>query len=162
MCSRRGGKMTPDIRLSGGLEYSQLSLITDAGEQTMTDMMKKHGAFSWNELMTTDIKAAKTFYGDMFGWVFNDMQSNDMEYTTVKAGDQDVAGITGMPPEAGQMPPMWGAYVTVDDVEASAKQAEALGGKILLAPLDIPDIGKFCVIADPQGAALSMITYLKK
>ncbi len=60
------------------------------------------------------------------------------------------------------MPPTWGAYVTVDDVEASAKQAEALGGKIVLAPRDIPDVGQFCVISDPQGAMLAMITYLKK
>ncbi len=128
----------------------------------MTDTMKQHGAFSWNELMTTDVNAAKTFYGDMFGWAFEDMKTNDMEYTMAKAGDQEVAGIMGMTPEAGEMPPMWGAYVTVDDVEASAKQAEALGGKILLAPRDIPNVGKFCVICDPQGAALSLITYLKK
>jgi len=54
---------------------------------------------------------------------------------------------------------MWGGYVTVDDVEVSAKQAEALGGKILLEARDIPNVGRFCVISDPQGAALSLITY---
>jgi len=81
----------------------------------MTDTMKQHGAFSWNELMTSDVNAAKTFYGDMFGWAFDDMKTNDMEYTMAKAGDQEVAGIMGMTPEAGEMPPMWGAYVTVDE-----------------------------------------------
>jgi len=95
----------------------------------MTDPMKQHGAFSWYELMTTDVSAAKTFYGNLFGWVLEDMQTNDMEYTMARAGDKEVAGIMGMPPEAGDMPPTWGAYVTVDDVEASAKQAEALGGQ---------------------------------
>ena len=128
----------------------------------MTDTMKQHGAFSWNELMTTDVSAAKAFYGDLFGWVLEDMQANDMGYTMAKAGGKEVAGIMAMPPEAGKMPPMWGAYVTVDDVEASAKQAEALGGKILIAPRDIPDVGRFCVICDPQGATLSLITYLNK
>ncbi len=84
------------------------------------------------------------------------------EQQMAKTGAKEVAGIMGMPPEAGDMPPMWGAYVTVDDVEASAKEAEALGGKIVLAPRDIPDVGRFCVICDPQGAALSLITYSNK
>lgn len=128
----------------------------------MTDPMKQHGAFSWNELMTRDVDAAKTFYSNLFGWTLEDMQTNDMGYTIAKAGDKEVAGIMGMPPEAGDMPPTWGAYVTVDDVEASAKQAETLGGKILLEPRDIPDVGRFCVICDPQGATLSLITYFDK
>ncbi|HHJ15743.1 MAG TPA: VOC family protein [Gammaproteobacteria bacterium] len=128
----------------------------------MTEPMKQHGAFSWNELMTTDVEAAKAFYGSLFGWTLEGMQTNDMAYTMAKAGDREVAGLMAMPPEAGTMPPTWGAYVTVDDVEASAKQAEALGGKIMLAPRDIPDVGRFCVICDPQGATLSLITYINK
>lgn len=128
----------------------------------MTEPMKQHGAFSWNELMTTDVEAAKAFYGSLFGWTLEGMQTNDMAYTMAKAGDREVAGLMAMPPEAGTMPPTWGAYVTVDDVEASAKQAEALGGKIMLAPRDIPDVGRFCVICDPQGATLSLITYIDK
>lgn len=128
----------------------------------MSDAMKQHGAFSWNELMTTDADAAKDFYGKLFGWVLEDMPTNDLHYTMAKAGGTAVAGIMGMPPEAGKMPPSWGAYVTVDDVEASARQAEALGGRVVLAPRDIPDIGRFCVICDPQGAAISLITYFNK
>ncbi|VAW81098.1 hypothetical protein MNBD_GAMMA15-558 [hydrothermal vent metagenome] len=128
----------------------------------MTDPIKQHGAFSWNELMTTDVNAAKTFYGELFGWVLEDMKTCDMGYTMARAGDKEVAGIMAMPPEAGGMPPTWGAYVTVDDVDASAKQAEALGGKVMLAPRDIPDVGRFCVISDPQGAVLALITYVGK
>jgi len=128
----------------------------------MTEPMKQHGAFSWNELMTTDVEAAKAFYGDLFGWTLENMPTNDMAYTMAKAGDREVAGLMAMPPEAGTMPPTWGAYVTVDDVETSAKQAEALGGKIMMAPRDIPDVGRFCVICDPQGATLSLITYINK
>lgn len=128
----------------------------------MNDVMKQHGAFSWNELMTTDLEAAKKFYSELFGWTLNDMQSGDMPYTIAKADETEVAGLMAMPPEAGNMPPMWGGYVTVDDVEASAKQTEALGGKIMLPPQDIPKVGRFCVISDPQGATLSLITYFDK
>lgn len=126
----------------------------------MTDPLKQHGAFSWNELMTSDVDAAKTFYGQLFGWTLEDMNIDGMGYIMAKAGDKEVAGIMGMPPEVGNMPPAWGAYVTVDDVEASARQAEILGGKILMEPQDIPDVGRFCVICDPQGATISLITYL--
>lgn len=128
----------------------------------MTDPMKQHGAFSWNELMTTDVGAAKAFYGKLFGWALEDMEACDMGYTMAKADGKEVAGIMAMPPEAGAMPPTWGAYVTVKDVDASAQEVESLGGKIMLAPRDIPDVGRFCVICDPQGAALSIITYFEK
>ncbi len=126
------------------------------------NIKKQHGAFSWNELMTTDTGAAKKFYGTLFGWNLDEMQVGDMEYTIVKANDTEIAGIMGMPPEAAGMPPHWGAYVTVDDVDASAKEVEALGGKIILPPKDIPDVGRFCVICDPQDATLSMISYCDK
>lgn len=123
--------------------------------------MKQHGAFSWNELMTSDMKGAKSFYNKMFNWQLEDM-AGEMPYTIAKEGEQHLAGIMPMPPEAAGMPPMWGGYVTVDDVEASAKQAVDLGGKILLTPRDIPEVGRFCVISDPQGATLSIITYFDK
>ena len=123
--------------------------------------MKQHGAFSWNELMTTEIDGAKAFYSKMFNWEFEDIDK-EMPYTLAKVDKQEVAGMMGMPPEAANMPPMWGAYVTVNDVDASAKQAESLGGKILMEARDIPEVGRFCVISDPQGATLSMITYLDK
>lgn len=66
-----------------------------------------------------------------------------------------------IPPEAAGMPPTWGAYVTMDDVDARAGQAVDLGGRILVEPRDIPDVGRFCVIQDPQGATLSLITYVE-
>lgn len=124
----------------------------------MSSPMKKHGAFSWNELMTNDIDGAKAFYAKMFNWEFEDFDQ-DTPYTMAKVDGKDSAGMMTLPPEAGAMPPVWGAYVTVDDVEASAKQVEELGGKVIIEPRDISDVGRFCVICDPQGATLSLITY---
>jgi hypothetical protein len=59
------------------------------------------------------------------------------------------------------MPPMWGAYVTVDDVDLTARTAEQLGARLLVPPTDIPNVGRFCVIQDPQGAVINAITYIK-
>ncbi len=126
----------------------------------MTDAMKQHGAFSWNELMTTDVAGAKSFYEELLGWSTEDMELN-MRYTMVKAGDKEVGGIMAIPPELDGMAPQWGGYVTVDNVDASALKVQQLGGKLVVPPTDIPSIGRFCVIQDPQGATLSMITYVE-
>ena len=59
------------------------------------------------------------------------------------------------------MPPNWGLYITVDDVDATAEQATGMGAKIIMPPQDIPEVGRFCVMQDPQGAFISIITYTK-
>lgn len=128
----------------------------------MNEPFKQHGAFSWCELMTTDVEAAKAFYTKLFGWDTEDMKMPGMTYTVVKAGGSGIGGIMAIPPEAKGMPPAWGTYVTVDDVDATAKTAGQLGAKLLVPPRDIPDVGRFCVIQDPQGAVINIITYAKK
>lgn len=125
----------------------------------MDEQYKQHGAFSWCELQTTDVGAAKTFYSQLFGWTTEEMTMPGMTYTIVKAGGKEVGGIMAIPKEAQGMPPMWGAYVTVDDVDSMARTAERLGAKLLVPPMDIPKVGRFCVIKDPQGAVISAITY---
>jgi predicted enzyme related to lactoylglutathione lyase len=60
------------------------------------------------------------------------------------------------------MPPAWGGYVTVDDVDAVVVRVAGLGGRVLLAPTDIPTVGRFATIQDPQGATISLITYAMK
>jgi predicted enzyme related to lactoylglutathione lyase len=60
-----------------------------------------------------------------------------------------------------EMPPVWGLYITVDNVDAVVKKATTLGAKIQMPPQDIPEEGRFCVLQDPQGAFISIITYFK-
>ena len=127
---------------------------------SMSDTMKQPGAFSWNELTTTDVDGAKAFYSELLGWTMDDLPAGDMTYTMLKAGEQEVGGMMAIPPEAAGMPAMWGSYVTVEDVDTQAGKAETLGGKVLVPPRDIPNVGRFCVIQDPQGATLSLITYV--
>ena len=124
------------------------------------DVYKTHGAFSWAELMTPDPKAAIAFYGALFGWTSEDMDMGSGPYHVLKAGDTQVAGVMGMPPDAPPgMPPMWGCYVTVDDIDATAKRCADLGGQVLMPPMDIPTVGRMAVLKDPLGAVISAITY---
>jgi uncharacterized protein len=125
----------------------------------MTNVLQQQGAFSWCELMTTDTTTAKEFYSRLFGWGIVERPVSGMMYHVLKVGDRDVGGLMAMPPDAPAMPPSWGVYVTVDDVDAAAKLVEDLGGKVKYPPTDIPDVGRFALIQDPQGAVLSIISY---
>ena len=127
----------------------------------MKDPFKQHGAFSWFELMTSDVDGAKKFYSNLFGWKTEDMSMGEMDYTVVKMGEEGLGGMMHPPPQSEGMPPSWGVYVTVDDIDATARKAEELGGKILVPPTDIPTVGRFSVLQDPQGAVISAITYIQ-
>jgi uncharacterized protein len=120
---------------------------------------QQHGAFSWCELMTSDPAAAKSFYAQIFGWEMKDGPIGGIDYTVISAGGEQIGGMMKIPDKSPNMPPSWGTYVTVDNVELTVKKATALGGKVLMEPHDIPDVGKFALIQDPQGAILSVISY---
>lgn len=124
------------------------------------DIYTQHGAISWPELMTTDPDAAVNFYTQLFGWTTEETAMNNGEkYITVKVAGVPMGGITKLPPQPQNMPPVWGLYVTVTDVDASAEQAQALGGNVFMPPMDVPEVGRFCVIQDPQGAYIALMTY---
>ncbi len=122
----------------------------------MSSVFETHGAFSWCELMTEDVEKARAFYTKLLGWTLED---GDGGYIVVKAGEQQIGGMMKTPPEAAGTPSQWGAYVTVDDVDAQSEKAKALGGAVLVAPTDIPNVGRFSVIQDPTGATLNLISY---
>ena len=120
---------------------------------------KQAGEFCWNELMTNDVKGAKAFYAELLGWHMQDVNITGADYTLLKLGDKEIGGIMAIPEQAASMPPTWGAYVNVMDVDALLVRVEKLGGKICVPPMDIPDVGRFAVIQDPQGAMLSLISH---
>ena len=121
----------------------------------------KHGSFCWNELITSDTGKAGEFYSKLLGWSQAPFDG-PMPYTMFKTGEKSEGGMMGKTPEMGDIPSHWMSYITVDDVDASAKQAEELGGKIVCPPMDIPSIGRFTIIADPTGATVGLITFPKR
>jgi predicted enzyme related to lactoylglutathione lyase len=123
------------------------------------DVFRTHGAFSWSELRTTDVAAARDFYSRLFGWGMREMAMPDGTYTTCQVGEVSVAGMTALPPQAPDGQPHWACYVTVADVEATQRKAVELGGKVLTPAFDVPNVGRMAVIQDPQGAVLSIIAY---
>ena len=122
------------------------------------DAFKTHGAFSWNELLTTDPGAAATFYAALFGWSVKEMGAEMGGYRVVSVGETGVGGIMKSP-EGPPIPPHWGAYVTVDDVEQTIAKCTELGGKVVVPPMDVPNVGRMALLQDPQGAMISVIAY---
>lgn len=117
-----------------------------------------HGHFVWYELMTTDMAAATRFYGEVVGWKARDAGMPGMAYTLLASGSDDIAGLMDLPQSARDMgaPPSWIGHVWVDDVDLGAASFAAGGGQVYRAPEDIPGIGRFAIVADPQGAVLAL------
>jgi predicted enzyme related to lactoylglutathione lyase len=121
-------------------------------------MSSSHGKFVWYELMTTDTKAAEAFYRSVIGWGAKDAGMPGMAYTLLMAGDTQIGGLMTLPESASGAGarPGWIGYVAVDDVDATAAQFKQDGGKVHREPDDISNIGRFAVVADPQGAVISL------
>jgi len=121
-------------------------------------MSPSHGAFVWHELMTSDPAAAIAFYGSVVGWSAQPSPVPGMEYWMLKAGETPVGGLMRVPEDAKKegAGPMWVGDVGVDDVDAATEKAKALGGIEYRPPHDIPDVGRFSIIGDPQHAMLAM------
>lgn len=114
-----------------------------------------HGKFVWFELMTNDVEKAKAFYSELLGWKIEGVDMGGFTYHMVKNGERGVGGMMALQ-EKDKMPSSWMSYVSVPDVDAYAKKVTDADGKVLVPAQDIPKVGRFSVVVDPQGAAFSL------
>jgi uncharacterized protein len=124
----------------------------------MVDRFREQGAFSWFELTTSDVRAAEAFYTRLFGWT-TEPWIGEGTYTLIKVDGQEVGGIRALPAEGSGRTLGWGICITVTDVDETARKVPEYGGKVLVQPTDIPKVGRYCIIEDPQGAVITAITY---
>ena len=123
--------------------------------------MWQHGHFNWNELMTRDTEAAKTFYGETLGWTFDGMDDtvDGGTYWVCKDGEQFVGGIFDMnKPEFEGLPAHWFSYIAVDDVDARVEKATAAGATLKRPIFDVPGVGRIAIIVDPTGGVIGWMT----
>src|SRR3569833_2137663 len=124
------------------------------GKRTMSNADIR-GRFVWHELMTTDTDAAAAFYSKVVPWKTQD--SGMPSYTLWMAGKTQVGGLTGLPSDGDSgTPPHWIVYVATPDVDATVAEAQRLGGKVLKGATDIPNMGRYAVLTDPQGATFAV------
>jgi len=107
----------------------------------------------WNELMTSDIERAREFYKTLFGWNLK----VSPEYTEISVGPTGIGGMMQITPEMKGMPAAWTPYFAVSDCDATVDNIKSLGGRVYMGPHEIPNVGRFAVCADPQGAMFNII-----
>jgi predicted enzyme related to lactoylglutathione lyase len=118
----------------------------------MSDRKLIPGKFVWFEHVSKDAKKAQAFYAEVLGWKVQRFPMGDQSYEMIFVGENMIGGYSR--PLSDRQPPHWISYVSVEDVDASAKAAAASGGKVVQAPYDIPTVGRTARIADPQGAEI--------
>ena len=121
-------------------------------EQRGAQLVNVAGAFTWNDVVTTDPEAARRFYADLFGWSYQQIEGAEPPYAVIRHRDRSNGGVIGAMP--GQ-PAAWTAYFGADDLEASIARVEAAGGQKVFGPMRVP-AGTFAVLRDPQGAQFSV------
>ncbi len=116
-----------------------------------------NGRFVWYDHMTLDPKAAMAFYGEVVGWKTQPFGEGG-DYTMWVGSQGPLGGVVKLTEDARKMGalPSWMAHVEVEDVDATVTSVKALGGKVHKEPTDIPSVGRFAIIADPQGVAISV------
>lgn len=114
--------------------------------------------FIWHELVTPDQKKSGVFFSELFGWDVKEVDAGEFgTYTLFQKDGQDVAGMMNPTPDTPGKESYWHAYIAVDDVDNCAKQAPLLGGKVLVPPHEVPDVGRICIVADPTGAIVHLM-----
>jgi hypothetical protein len=137
------GCTTPAVAPPAGLAISKTPLI---------------GKFVWRDLHTDDPATVKPFYAALFGWEYVEGTALGRPYTLIKSGGQFIGGITKAERQLPQQPnSQWLSYVSVADVDRAADQTRAAGGSVLMAPIDLPRVGRAAVVIDPQGAPLGLL-----
>lgn len=132
-------------------------------EHSGAELVNEIGSWTWNQLAARDIEAAKSFYGEVFGWSFEPSENAppDAPYWMVQvSGQKWPEGMAGAMELGNQMPaetpPHWLVYFAVEDADAAAEQTSAAGGSVMAPPMDIA-VGRMCVLTDPHGAAFAAI-----
>lgn len=157
--------------LMGGMDVftaGRMAVIADPGGAALSlwqsrdhigaEVRMEPNTLCWHELNTRDPDAATAFFGTLFGWEARAVGAPGMDYTELRLGETGVAGMITMDENwPAEVPPHWMVYFAVTDVDVAAARVAELGGAVHVPPTDIPDVGKFAVLADPHGAAFSVI-----
>jgi uncharacterized protein len=145
-------------------EVGRMGIITDP-QGAYLGIYQRHGegsdaegVFVWDELGTTDPDGAQRFYEEVFGWTTTDMGDDFGGYRIFDrpgGSGQGHAGLMKLQDES--IPPMWTPYVGVEDADACCTKAAELGAKVIVEPMDVPKVGRFAILQDPQGAVFGII-----
>jgi predicted enzyme related to lactoylglutathione lyase len=132
--------------------------VWQAGRHRGADVVNEPVSLAWNELHTRNLDGATAFGEATFGWRGEQQDFGGMPYVVAHIDEDPVAGMTVMPPGMpDEVPPHWLVYFSVADCDAAVSRAQELGGSVTMEPMEAPEVGRFAVVADPQGAQFAVI-----
>lgn len=116
------------------------------------------GAHVWFDLMTTDPDAGRAFYTALIGYGTEEFDTGMGPYHMFTVDGDSIGGVMKLSDQAAEMgaPPHWLGYIGVEDLDASFAKVQAQGGKAMHPPVEIPNVGRFATVADPQGAVFAI------
>ncbi|RMH69318.1 MAG: VOC family protein [Bacteroidetes bacterium] len=133
-----------------------IGLFQDQPEAPIPNGAPVVGTVCWHELLTPHPSRAAGFYGPLLGWTTRTVDMGaDGTYWLFRQGERDAAGMMEMP----DTPAGWLCYIAVADADATVDRAVTLGGRIRVAPRDIPDVGRFAILEDPAGAMVAVLAF---
>lgn len=153
--------------------YGRMSVLADpagavfciwqAGNNCGLQLRNEPNTMCWNELMTPDTEGAKAFYGGLFGWEMETKDLGDLgEYILLNhAPGKQAGGMMAIQPAMGPIPAHWLVYFLAPELEATHEKALSLGAKVMVGPMDIPEVGRFSVLSDPTGAVFAIYEPVK-
>ena len=131
--------------------------VWQAKQHVGAGVLGENGAMCWTELMTSDAAKAEPFYTGLFGWGAETKPMGPTAYTVFNRGSEQAGGMMQITKEMGPIPSHWAVYFAVGDCDAMVAKAQGLGAKTIVPPQDVPAVGRFAVLQDPQGAVFSII-----
>jgi uncharacterized protein len=111
------------------------------------------GTPCWADLSSPDVAAARDFYGAVLGWSFT--ETGD-EYGGYVMADVEGSSVAGIGPQQDGSPTAWTLYLASDDVDETAEAVTAAGGTVVLPAMDVGDMGRMIIAADPSGGAFGV------
>ena len=116
------------------------------------------GKVIWHDLITEDLDKARTFYGGMFGWTFEDGAGPGRSgYVLARDGKVYVAGFVPIAaPQDGTRLSRWLPYVSVNDVDETIALTTAAGGKLAASARNV-SLGRVAAVVDPEGAVIGLV-----
>lgn len=120
------------------------------------------GAFCWADLSTPDVARASEFYTKLFGWTLEKSENDPSGYLHIKNGDEYIGGIPPAAHRDPNAPPHWLLYFETSNCDASVDKAKQNGAKVYYGPMSMENVGRFAVLADPQGAVFSVFQSARK
>jgi predicted enzyme related to lactoylglutathione lyase len=133
--------------------------IWEPGRLIGAQLVNEPGAFCWDELLTADAGRSRDFHARVFGFAYDDRDGADFSYALIRLGEATVGGLATIGPPVGAHPssrPQWLVYFSVDDTDGVSARAEALGGRVVVAPTDSPH-GRMALLTGPTGELFGVL-----